>query len=189
MTKLGESVFKAVNFLTDFFKDVSKLVTTIEDNMTSNKLVSLWGGTGFWFYSRAYYAPTKWIPRYVVRQYVAEAPDDSKPNQKAPWFAFFNVYFTPKEIQEPVAVWGIGTQTEEEDLWKCFDRVLLDQNGPDFLTAVPIESWKELVPPPKPLSSFKYQAMLAVELSSAQTVDKVVIQPLLAEVEELRERV
>jgi hypothetical protein len=186
MSELGESVFGAVNFLNDFFKDVSKLVTTVEESMTGNKLAPLWGGASFWYYSRAYYAPTQWMPRYIVRQYVSEAPDNSKPDKKSPWFAFFNVYFTPKQILEPVAVWGFGTQDEREDLWKSFDKIALNKDGPDFLVGVPVEDWKPIEELPKPLTNFKYQASSVVELNNAQTVDEVVVQPLLREIERLR---
>lgn len=186
MSELGESVFKAVNFLNEFFKDVSRLVTVVEESMTSNKLVSLWGGASFWYSSATYYAPTKWMPRYIARQYVEEAIEDSKPDRKSPWFAFFSVYFTPKRIQEPVAVWGIGMQDEQEDLWQPFSKIALNQDGPDFLVMVPVEKW-EALQNPKPLSSFKYQARLVVELDNTQTVEKLVIQPLLEEIQKLRE--
>ena len=187
MSELGKSVFKAVNFLNDFFKDISKLVTTVEENMNSNKLATLGDAASFWYHSRAYYAPTKWMPRYIARQYVAEAPENSKPDRKAPWFAFFIVYLTPKAIEEPAAVWGIGTQHEKEDLWAPLDKVALKNDGPDFLVTVPVVEWRSVEDIPEPLSSLKFQAKAIVELNNAQTVDEVIIQPLLEEIRELRE--
>lgn len=187
MSELGESVFKAVSFLNEFFKDVSRLVTVVEESMTSNKLVSLWGNASFWYSSTTYGAPTRWMPRYIVRQYVEETVEDSGPDKKSPWFAFFGVYFTPKRIQEPVAVWGIGMQDEQKNLWQPFNKIALKRGGPDFLVKASVEKWEALQNPPEPLSSFKYQARLVVELNNTETVERLVIQPLLEEIQKLRE--
>ena len=186
MSQLGESVFKAVDFLNEFLKDVSKLVTTVEEHMTSNKLAPLWGSASFWDHSHAYYSPAQWLPRYVARHYVEKPAEGQKPNASAPWFTFFNVYLTPKQIQEPIAVWGFGTQDEKEDLWEAFYKLTLNYDGPTFPFLIPTQEWKALEELPAPLSSFKYQARLVVELSDAQIVNEVVIQALLKEIIELR---
>lgn len=186
MNELGKSVFKAVDFLNEFLKDVSKLVTTVEENMSSNKLAPLWGSASFWDHSHAYYSPTQWLPRYVARHYVAKPAEGQKADTSAPWFAFFNAYLTPKQIQEPIAVWGFGTQNRQEDLWDTFYKLTLNYDGPTFPFSIPVEGWKALADLPGPLSSFKYQARLVVDLDSAQVVDEVVIQPLLKEINELR---
>lgn len=187
MSELGKSVFKAVSFLNEFFNDVSRLVTTVEERMISNKLASLWGAQSFWGRSTTYYAPTKWIPRYVVRQYAEESADGSKPDGKSPWFVFFNVYFTPKQIGEPVAVWGLGVQIGGKDLWQPFDKLALSEDGPSFLETVPVDEWKSVESLPKSLSSFKYRARRVVDLKDAKTVDELIIRPLLEEVQKLRE--
>jgi hypothetical protein len=185
MSDLGESVINAFSFLDGFVKDVSKLVTTVEENITSNKLTPLWGSNSFWAHSHAYYSPVSWLPRYVARQYVSEVDEDSKPSKRAPWFAFFCVYFTPEPINEPVAVWGFGIQKEKKELWEPFNQLLLNNRGPGFLVTVPVEEWESLETVPKPLSAFKYQARFAVELSSAQVVDQIVIQTMNKEISEL----
>lgn len=187
MSELGKSVFKAIIFLNEFFKDISKLITTVEEGMTRNKLVSLWGSQSYWGRSGTYYTPTKWMPTYVARQYVEESADGSKPDKKSPWFVFFNVYFTPKKIEEPVAVWGLGVQIGGKDLWQPFDKLALSEDGPSFLEAASVDEWESVESLPKSLSSFKYRARRVVDLKDAKTADEIVIRPLLEEVHKLRE--
>ena len=189
MSELGESVVMAINFLDEFFKDISRLVTTVEERITADKLVPLWGGTSFWYTSTAYYSSAKWMPKYIVRQYVEECTEDSKPDRNSLWFAFFNIYFTPIKIKEPVAIWGIGRQSEKTDLWEIFDKIALDKEGPDFLTDVPMKNWESVKDLPKPLVEFKYQSELVVNLCDSQTVENVIIQPLLKEIEIIRESI
>ena len=41
MSELGESVFNAFTFLNDFLKDVSKLVTIVEEKLTNKRFFGL----------------------------------------------------------------------------------------------------------------------------------------------------
>lgn len=187
MTDLGRSVFEAVEFLAHFHKDTSRLLTTVEEKMSSEGLASIYGSTTFWETSQTYYSPSGWMPRWLVRLYSLKSPDSSKGSEKAPWALFFNVYLTPKQVREPAAVWGLAAQPSDKGLWKPLSRLLIADDGPDFLREVPVENWRTLAEMPKRLSDFQYQATAVVELRDAQTVDELVIAPLLAQVERLRE--
>ncbi len=183
MTELGKSVFDAIEFLTEFNKDVSRLVKTVEDKMNNEGLAHIYGSTAFWNRSTVYYSSTSWMPRWVARLYAEKASDRAKGDIRSLWFACFNVYFTPKSIREPVAVWGIGIQETKKSLGNPTESLLISNDGPDFLVTVPIEQWESVENLPKQLSSFKYQAKLVVELSNAQMVEEIVVQPILAEIQ------
>jgi hypothetical protein len=189
MTELGESVFKAVEFLDAFFSDVSRLVTTVEEAMSINKLVSAWGTSSFWGSSTTYYSPTRWMPKYIARAYVQPDIESPKPDREPLWFTFFNVYFTPKRIQEPIAVWGVAEQSERTDLWQAFSALLIKDSGPDFLSKIPVEQWAIEKGIARPLASLKYRARIVVELNSAQIVTELVVHPLLEEIQALQNRV
>ena len=185
MSELGRSVFSAVEFLTEFHRDVSRLVVTVEEQMTNEGLAPLYGGTAFWNRSITYNSPTSWMPRWVARLYSLKADNSSKGEEKAPWFVFFNVYFTPKHIGEPVAAWGFGKQKSKQRLGPPIERLLIANDGPDFLRAIPAEDWMTVDEMPDRLSDFEYQARAVVELCDAQTVDEIVVVPLVAQVARL----
>jgi hypothetical protein len=187
MSELGASVFRAFNFLAEFFRDVSRLVSVVEERMAGDDLVSLWGNQAMWGRSSTYYIPAKWVPTHVVRQYVEEPADGSKPDRESPWFVFFNVYFAPERFGEPIAVWGVAMQSGGKDLWQPFDTLTISQDGPDFLDEIPVDEWRSVEDLPKALSSFKYRARRVVELKDAEIVDELVVRPLLQEVRKLRE--
>lgn len=189
MTDLGESVFNAIEFLIEFYKDVSSLVTAVEERMAREGLAHLYGTTAFWKRSYTYYSPTSWMPRWVARLYSVKGDESSKGEPKAPWFTFFNVYFTCKHLDEPAAVWGFGTQDSVKSLGTPLSQLLVADDGPDFLTELPVAAWKPVEEIPKQLSSFQYQARAVVELQDAQTVDELVVLPLLAQVDRLRKSI
>ncbi len=186
MSDLGSSVYSAVEFLTGFYKDVSRLVTAVEERMGSQGLAHLYGTTAFWKRSYTYYAPGYWMPRWVARWYTEKMEDGAKGEERAPWFAFFNVYFTPRQIEEPVAVWGFGAQDSAQSLGIPLSELLVAEEGPRFLVEVPVTEWEGLEEIPEPLSAFQYRARAVVELEDARTVEELVTAPLLAEVARLR---
>lgn len=186
MSDLGSSVYKAVQFLAEFHKDVSRLVTAVEERMESQGVAHLYGSTAFWKRSYTYYAPGYWMPRWVARWYAEKTEDGAKGEERAPWFAFFNVYFTPRQIEEPVAMWGSGTQDSTQSLSIPLSELLVAEDGPSFLAEVPVNEWEPLGEIPEPLSSFRYRARLVVELGDARTVEELVTAPLLAEMARLR---
>lgn len=187
VSDLGASVFNAIEFLAQFYRDTSRLLTTVEDRLLSAGLASIYGSATFWQTSQTYHSPSGWMPRWLARSYSLKSPDSSKGSEKAPWALFFNVYLTPKHLREPVAVWGLAAQPSDKGLWKPLSRLLIADDGPDFLREVPVENWRTPAEMPKRLSDFQYQATAVVELRDAQTVDELVIAPLLAQVERLRQ--
>jgi len=188
MSQLGESVISAINFLNDFFKDVSKLITVVEQEMTNNGLISLYGSGSFWDQSATHYLPGKWIPRYIARHYVEKLGDNAKPDSESALLVFFNVYLTPMQIKEPkpIAVWGVGSQNEEKNCWDNFYKIATNKDGPDFLDKITITEWNA-IDDQRQLKEFKYKAISVAELRNEQEVKKIVIDPLLEEIRKLRE--
>lgn len=154
--------------------------------MESQGLAHIYGSTAFWKRSYTYYAPGYWMPRWVARWYTEKTEDGSKGVERAPWFAFFSVYFTPRQVEEPVAVWGFGAQDSTQSLGIPLSELLVAEEGPRFLAEVPVTAWEVLDEIPAPLSAFRYQARPVVDLEDARTVEELVTVPLLAEVARLR---
>ena len=102
MSELGESVFDAFNFLNEFLKDVSKLITTVEEKLTNKHLIALGDAATFWDHSRAYYAPGQWMPKYLIRHYTEGIDLESKKHWKVPWLVFFVIYLYPARFRQPV---------------------------------------------------------------------------------------
>lgn len=187
MTELGTSVFKAIEFIAAFHTDVSLLVTTVEERMLGQRLAPFYGSSAIWNRSTAYQSGTNWMPRWIARLYAPSTRGGKKPNMHSGWFACFNVYFTPKYIGEPVAIWGIGRQRGEEDLSDPVGQLLVHRDGPDFLLRATLQDWEPVGMLSEALSMFRYQASLVVELNDVETVERLVVQPLLDEIGKLRD--
>jgi hypothetical protein len=191
MSQLGGSAFSAIKFLDLFFKDVSKLISVVEEEMKKNDLISSSGGASFWEQSTTHYTPEKWMPRYIVRHYVEKLGGNAKPSPdpESALLVFFNVYLAPIQIKEPkpIAVWGVGSQNEEKSCWDNFNKIATNKDGPDFLGEIPIMKWTEIDGQGQ-LKEFKYKAISVTELHNEQEVRELVIDPLLEEVKRLRSR-
>lgn len=186
MSELGQSVCEAVRFLRGFFADVSKLLTVVEDAMTKAGLASPWGSSSFWYYSYSYTLPNRWMPSFVVRQYVEGTADGSKPDRNAEWYAFFDVHFAPQALGEPVAIWGISRLEGSRSVWVSLDRLLLGDRALKFLGRSTVDEWQIISDPTFHLREMKYRARPVVELCDENTVRKLVLQPLLTEIEMVR---
>ena len=181
MSELGESIFDAFNFLNKFLKDVSKLITTVEEKLTNKHLIALGDAATFWDHSRAYYAPGQWMPKYIIRHYTEGIDLESKKHWKVPWLIFFVIYLYPARFQQPVAVWGSIVQDEMKNMSKILYKSELYTQNPQFLTVVPANEWITVGEFSKSLSSFKYQSTWLTDLNDSGTIDVNVIQPLLEE--------
>jgi hypothetical protein len=187
MTAIGSAVTNALAFLGDFFKDVYKLVATVEGGLSGTMMVPAWGSTSMWGRSSAHSAPGAWLPKYVARVYVPQrSGDDAKPDTHANLFAFFIVYFSPKKFDEPIAVWGVGTQEKRGDLSAFLSGYLINEDGPTFLEKEPSVTWKSPASLPAVLSTLKYRSCLLLELPDARAVELSIVSPLKEEIASLR---
>lgn len=145
MSELGQSVYKALNFINEFNSDISSLIKSVEEKMLNTSMSALGDAATFWNHSRALYAPKQWIPWYTARIYVPKPQGKEKPDKKSHCFAFFNIYFSPKYFDEPIAIWGFGTQTEKKDVWRILDGFGFfgaSTDSLEFLTELPNNEWK-----------------------------------------------
>lgn len=179
MSELGTSVIKAIEFLTAFHKDVSKLLGCVEDSLRSQGFVPLWGSQSFYDRSATYYSPEGWMPRYLFRLYVP-APGENKeldPLQKK-WM-FFLVYFTPRLAQEPTAIWGVVSLSEPGEQWSVTHPLLLRDDGPPFLKNARVPEWENVKDRPTTVESMVYRACPLVTLKDANALEELVVSPLI----------
>ena len=182
MNELGRSVFNAFGFLNDFLKDVSKMVTTIEEKMTNNQLIGLGDAATFWDHSRAYYAPGQWLPKYIVRHYAAKNVELENWRQwKVPSLLFIAIYLTPQKFKEPVVVWGSASQEEKKNFWNILKEFGLLVQNPEFLKQVPAVEWVPVDHHIKFLTELKYRSEFLVNIGDATAVENKIIKPLLEE--------
>jgi hypothetical protein len=92
-------------------------------------------------------------------------------------------------VAEPVAAWGVMVQDDAQDLWAPLNNHLLGQQGLRCVQQVPVVTWASITGLPQGWNAAKsqYQARAVVELKDQQTVNQLVVQPLLAEVAALRQ--
>jgi hypothetical protein len=186
MSELGASVVQALGFLRGFFGDVSKLLTVVENEMTGAGLASPWGATSMWRSSNSYWYPARWVPNYVVRQYVQAPQDGEKLSNIADWYAFCAVHFAPHKLGEPTAIWGMATLHKPQNVWTSLGSMVLTERGPKFLTQQAVDEWQAFAEPAQDVREFRYRARAVVDLCDETMVQRVVVQPLLELVEQAR---
>ena len=186
MSELGASIIAASGFLRSFFSDVSKLLTVVEGEMTGSGLISPFGTGSIWNRSSSYAFPSLWIPNYVARQYVEAPPEGAKVSNVASWYAFVVVHFAPQAVGEPSVIWGTATLKSVQYVWTSFNKLVLAERGPKFLTRIPVEDWQILPEPGQDLRGLRYRARGVVDLCDETMVQQVVVQPLLELVEQVR---
>jgi len=178
MSELGVSAVEAINWLTKFCGDVSRLVTTVEDSLRSRGCKNPWGGVSFWQRSAAYYAPDRWIPRYLCRVYVLTDSEEQDAQATQKRWAFFLVYLSPKLLPEPVALWGVLSLVTPGNAWAVMDRWLIGDDGPPFLDRLDVASWETAARCPEGVESFLYRACPVVELRDSKMVEEKVVNPI-----------
>jgi hypothetical protein len=94
------------------------------------------------------------------------------------WIFFF-IYFTPKQLQEPVAVWGVTSMVDPGNPWDILKPLLVRDDGPRFLESPTVSEWRSVSPPPEKVEWMLYRARPVVTLSDAKVVEEVVVTPLI----------
>jgi hypothetical protein len=178
MSELGESAIRAIEWLATFHKDVSKLISSVEDNMRGRGLISLWTSTSISGSSATYYNPSGWMPRYLYRSYVPAPQEDQRPELLQRRWAFFLVYLTPK-CKEPMALWGVASLHAPGNPWDVMKPILLRDDGPPFLDSSNVSQWENIKDRPESVESLVYRACPIVELKNGGIVEEVVVSPLV----------
>ena len=143
MTELtiGAALKETYNFLSEIYSDTSRLLSIVEDYMKKNNFISLWGTGSFWDRSTAYYGDYGWLCHYLSRMYMPKNPNDNKPSINEKIGAFINVYFVPKNAEQSIILSGI-VKVSQDDFFKSWKETMLDNYGPEFVTADCLESWE-----------------------------------------------
>jgi hypothetical protein len=138
MTELniGVALKETYNFLSEIFSDTSKLLSIVEDHMKNNGFRSFWGTTAFWDTSQAYSGDSGWLCHYLSRIYLPK-----KPNINGKFRMFINVYFVPKQVEQPIILSGIA-KVSQDDFFKSWKETMCDNYGPEFVTTDFLESWE-----------------------------------------------
>ena len=143
MTELsiGTALKQSYDFLSEIFSDTAKLLSIVEDYMKSKNFISLWGTGSFWDRSAAYYGDSGWLCHYFSRVYVPKIPSDKKPGISDNICAFINVYLVPKQVEQPIIIFGIA-KVNQEEIFKSWKETMCDNYGPEFIVADRLDSWE-----------------------------------------------
>ena len=141
--EIGPAIKHSYEFLTGVFSDTSKLLTIVEERMKKNKFHSLWGSASVWNRSAAYYGYYGWLPHYMSRVYVDTLSSENKPSLEKKLCVFVNIYFVPRELEQPVILFGV-VKFRLEDIWTTWNNIMLNNEEPEFIDSDRIEEWKEI---------------------------------------------
>lgn len=145
MTELtiGAALKQSYDFLSDIYSDTAKLLTIVEDYMKSKNFVSLWGAPAFWDRSQAYYGDYGWLCHYFSRVYVPKNPNDKNPRLSDNICAFINIYLVPKQVEQPIIVFGIA-KVNQEEIFKSWKETMCVNYGPEFANTDNLDSWEAM---------------------------------------------
>lgn len=177
-TNLGPSAKKAVEFVRDFFDDISRLLTTLDERMARESWLSIHGSQCYWGGSYSVKLGPQWLPHSVHRIY-GKAPLRKGNAAVLSEAAFFSVYLIPKCSSQPLAVWGFAAQPQAADIYPRFDTLLYPIEGADFLESENQDSWKQVTN--MKFDRFEFRSCPLVELTSAAVIDQKVVQPLMTQ--------
>ena len=131
----GKNITDVMKYVAALYEDVSRLMLAVDRRMTDNGFVAYWGSRCYWENSASVGNPESWIPRTFTRGYAR--PDGV--------MVFFNIYLLPKNLPEPVAVWGSarsrGPNALDPNLWYG---AMAKSDTPTFLTTSSVE-WPRLL--------------------------------------------
>ncbi len=169
----GKKTIEVVQFIDTLFKDISHLLNAVDQGMQSLSLTSLWGTACYFSASRAVALPSNWMPHVFTRVYV---PVNN--NRDYARFAFFNVYLSPKHLNEPVAIWGTAKRRQLVEFYPIWNNRILASGGPSFLRKATVDSLTATADVPEIFEHFEYAARPLLMLDSADVVSTLVVQPL-----------
>lgn len=170
----GVTISQGVRFLDILNKDISRLITTTDDQMQAIEYASLLGNACYFKPSQSATKPIAWVPHAFSRMYVPEGDDF----QTYSSFAFLNIYLTPKHHDEPLAHWGVGKRKVGKDLWAVWEPMLLRPDGPGFLQKKDIEPFETSHVFSEVLEDFRHAVKPLIELHSEDQLERFVLGPI-----------
>jgi len=173
----GDKLYDAVRFIDAMYKDISRLIDTVDGGMQSIDHVSLWGGACYFNGSKALGYSAAWIPHVFTRVYV---PRQAEKTFSA--FAFLNIYLTPKHHREPLVHWGVGRRKSGVDIWLAWNPKLMGAQGPSFLRTGSVDPFEENRELSTVLEVFRHAVRPLITMDSAESLEKLVLEPIRSEI-------
>ena len=178
--------------------DVAGVAQEVDSGLSTAEFVSAYGNGCMWDRSSSVQGCDQWLPRYVLRVYVAREYEghvarEHEAQKSAPYWGFFGVYLRPARrelLPEPVASWGVVKQVNPKDPvgWKSAVEVGIAGADPLFLLKTDVENWQSVASGLRPaeFELMEYMAQPVVELKTADAVKCIVVNPLVERLQELK---
>lgn len=176
----GDKLYDAVRFIDAMYKDISRLIDTVDGGMQSIDYVSLWGGACYFNGSKALGYSPAWIPHVFTRVYVSQQAAKIFSD-----FAFLNIYLTPKHHREPLVHWGVGRRKSGADIWLAWNPKLLGSQGPSFLRTGAIDPFEESGELSPVIEVFRQAVRPLVTMDTADSLERLVLEPIRSEIVKL----
>jgi hypothetical protein len=176
MSELGPSIKQTVEFLQSIHKDISSLISAVNEGLKKVGFESMTGNSAcYGAASKSPDYPLWWMPRTFFRVYALSPTDpDSKHHQ----VVVFQVFMVPKKLSQPIALWGLAMQeTPDDDTLTRLRAFFESPDGPQFLDRELETRWRTV--PNTGFDSFEFCSCPLVELKDQAAVEQTVINPLI----------
>src|ERR1700722_17306055 len=97
---------KAFDWFQRFLVDVAGVAQEVDSGLRTAEFVSAYDNACMWDRSNSLQGFDQWLPRYVLRVYVAQQYKRQKPASSTPYWGYFAVYLRPTRLEklpEPIA--------------------------------------------------------------------------------------
>jgi hypothetical protein len=173
--RISKVPLEIVRFMDALFRDISHLLSAVDEGMQTLFLTSLWGSPCYFNASKALGGYPAWMPHVFTRNYVPK-----KAGKDFTRFAFFNIYLSPKYFNEPVAVWGTAERRDMTDIFPVWSAGILNSTGPTFLRMASVDRLTATSDVPELFHSFEFAAKPLLSMNNAEIVSALVVKPFEA---------
>jgi hypothetical protein len=182
MSELGPSIKQAMEFLQKIHKDISKLISAVDEGMSEAGFESLIGNACIGAGSKSSQWPLSWMPRTFYRVYGQSlSPTDQEHGQVV---VFFQVFMVPKLVSQPIALWGLAVQKSSDEVFTRLNPYFNSHEGPEFLDRERETSWRGVLNTGFDL--FEVRSCPLVELKDQAAVEETILNQLLERLQSIR---
>jgi hypothetical protein len=156
----------------------------VDEGLSQAGFESLIGKACIGVGSKSSQYPLWWMPRTFYRVYgqsLSPTDQEEKPGQVV---VFFQVFMVPKQVSQPIALWGFAVQQSPDDVFSRLNPYFNSHEGPEFLDRERETSWRGVLDTGFDLFEVRFCPL--VELKDQVAVEETILNQLVERLKAIR---